>query len=98
MQVVERNIALPEPREGASASLERLALLQRSGAGLLARSELDKAVTAIRKYGRPDPTDTEIGLSAFNLLQAASSREHTLGSALETYDWIVSITATQRSS
>ena len=90
-QVVERYVALPEPREGASASLERLAMLQRCGAGLLTQTELSAAASAIRKFGRPDPLDTGVGISAFDLLQDASSRGQTLGSAIETYEWIVSI-------
>ena len=95
-QVVERYAGLPEPRDGVSASLERLAMLQRCGAGLLSRSELSEAGASIQRFGRPDPLATDVPYSAFELLQQASSRGHTLGSALETYDWIVSISATKR--
>ena len=97
-QVADRYSALPEPREGASAGLERLAILQRCGAGLLKRSELSEVGATIRKFGRPDPLETGVGVSAFDLLQQASSRGHSLGSALETYDWIVSITTTPKTS
>jgi hypothetical protein len=47
-EIVERYIGQPEPRQGASASLERLALLQRSGAGLLSERQLSEAAARIR--------------------------------------------------
>jgi hypothetical protein len=97
-QVVERYCGLPEPRDGASASLERLAMLQRCGAGLLTRSELSEAGASIQRFGRPDPLATRVSYSAFDLLQRASNRGHALGSALETYDWIVSIATTPKPS
>jgi hypothetical protein len=80
-EIVDRYVALPEPREGASASLERLALLQRCGAGLLAERELADAAAMIRRFGRPDPLVTGVPYSAFELLQQAISSGHTLGSA-----------------
>jgi len=90
--VVERYTALPEPRAGASASLERLALLQRSGAGVLTERELATAAAMIRQFGRADPLATDLPFSAFELLRQASTSGHSLGSAHETYDWIVSVT------
>lgn len=95
-QVVELYSGLPEPRDGASANLERLAMLQRCGAGLLTRNELSEAGASIQRFGRPDPLATDVPYSAFDLLQQASSRGHALGSALETYDWIVSIATTPK--
>jgi hypothetical protein len=95
-QVVELYSGLPEPRDGASASLERLAMLQRCGAGLLTRNELSEAGASIQRFGRPDPLATDVPYSAFDLLQQASRRGHALGSALETYDWIVSIVTTPK--
>ena len=95
-QVVERYMALPEPREGAAAPLERLANLQRSGAGLLSKKQLSDAAGRIRQFGRPDPLLLDVPFSAHQLLQHASSRGHTLGSALQTYDWIVEITTTPK--
>jgi hypothetical protein len=95
-QVVELYSGLPEPRDGASASLEHLAMLQRCGAGLLTRNELSEAGASIQRFGRPDPLATDVPYSAFDLLQQASSRGHALGSALETYDWIVSSATTPK--
>ena len=97
-QIVERYVAQPEPREGASASLERLALLQRSGAGLLTEKQLLNAASRIRAFGRPDPLALDVPFTPFQLLQQASSRGHTLGSALETYDWIVEITTSPKNA
>jgi hypothetical protein len=96
--VVERYIALPGPREGASAPLERLAILQRSGAGLLTERQLSEAARRIRSFGRPDPLVIGVPFSSYQLLQQASSRGHTLGTALETYDWIVEITTTPKNA
>jgi hypothetical protein len=95
-QVVERYSGLSEPRDSASARLERLAMLQRCGAGLLTRSELSEAGASIQRFGSPDPLATGLPYSAFDLLQQVSSRGHSLGSALETYDWIVSIATTPK--
>lgn len=95
-QVVDRYSGLTEPRDGESASMERLEMLQRCGAGLLTRSELSEAGASIQRFGRPDPLATGVPYSAFDLLQQASSRGHSLGSALDTYDWIVSISTTPK--
>jgi hypothetical protein len=95
-KIVERYTALPEPRLGASAGLECLALLQRCGAGELTRRELRQAADAIRRFGRHDPLDTETGIAAFDLLQQASSVGHAFGSATETYQWIVSINVAKK--
>jgi hypothetical protein len=95
-KIVERYTALPEPRPGASAGLERLALLQRCGAGELTRRELGQAADAIRGFGRHDPLDTGTGIAAFDLLQQASSVGHEFGSATETYQWIVSINVARK--
>lgn len=97
-QIVERYIAQPEPRDGASAHFDRLALLQRAGAGLLTEKDLLEAAARIRKFGRPDPLLLDVPYSAYQLLQQASSRGHTLGSALETYDWIVKIATTPKNA
>ena len=77
---------------------DRLALLQRSGAGLLTEKDLLEAAARIRKFGRPDPLLLDVPYSAYQLLQQASSRGHTLGSALETYDWIVEIATTPKNA
>ena len=42
-QVVEKYVALPEPREGPASGLDRLSMLQRCGAGQLSKFELSKA-------------------------------------------------------
>ncbi len=90
--VIEKYNAHPEPSEGASAGLECLGILQRSGAGTLSKSELIEASLAIQQYGRRNPCKIDLGITAFEILKKATENGIVLGgSATDIYQSIVSI-------